>query len=303
MTRLRQQVLNYSHAGLSRLPRFKTIRRSRPLASHRRRTPCKHARVSPLSPAPDETFAIDAGFAHPGQSSMNARSTTSPFLQHNRLGRDHPRLGAIIEFIDTRLRARAGVYEYSASPECIFRIQIIDSREAVELSDGTRVSPGDRIIDVHLWNEQLPIIAKHGATLAWGRRMTRALELSLRELAIYLKARRDLNSVVALRANMSFGSAERSEQITGIAARYGFERSGPVYQRSIAERLHCLGENVLISLMVIARNTAAFRLESLGRIRTPVYMSRRKLESRFRNRDGGVPTHRSDSGSAGQATS
>jgi hypothetical protein len=102
---------------------------------------------------------------------------------------------------------------------------------------------------------------------------------------------------------MSFGSAERSAQITRIAARYGFERSGPAYQRSIAERLHCLGENILISLMVIARNTAAFRLESLGRIRTPVYMSRRKLESRFRGRDGDVPPHRSDSGSVGQATS
>jgi hypothetical protein len=227
---------------------------------------------------------------------MNARTTTTSFLQPNRLGRDHPWLGAIIERVDARLRARGGVYEFSASPECIFRIQITESREAVELSDATQVRPDDRVINLHLWNEQLPIVPKDGATLAWARHMSRALELSLRELALYLAARPDLAAVVALRANMSFGSAEQSEQITGIAGRYGFERVGPAAQPTVAERLHCFGENVLISLMVIARTTAAFRPESLRRNRTLVYMSRRKLESRFRG--GGAPPHRSDPNSS-----
>jgi hypothetical protein len=234
---------------------------------------------------------------------MNARSTTTSFLQHNRLGRDHPWLGAIIERIDTRLRVRGGVYEYSASPECICRIQIIDSREAVDLSDATQVRPGDLVINLHLWNEQLPIVPKDGATLAWALHLSRALELSLRELALYLDACPDLNSVVALRANMSFGSAEQSEQIARIAGRYGFERAKPMEQRTVAQRLHRFGENVLISLMVIARNEAAFRLESLRRDRTPVYMSRRKLESRFRGRYGDALPRGSDRGTMGQVQS
>ena len=231
---------------------------------------------------------------------MNARTTTTSFLQHNRLGRDHPWLGAIIERIDTHLRARGDVYEYSVSPQCIFRIQIVDSREAVDLSDATRVRPGDRLINLHLWNEQLPIVPKDGATLAWGRQMSRAVEVSLRELALYLRAHQDMNSVVALRANLSFGSAERSGQITGIAGRYGFEATARAEQLTIAERLHCFGENVLISLMVLARNTAAFRPESLRRNRTLVYMSRRKLESRFHD---GRPAPRSDPNSKGRVTS
>ena len=235
------------------------------------------------------------------QASMNAR-TTSTFFQSNRLGRDHPWLGAIIERIDTRLRAREGVYEYSASPECIFRIQVADSREAIKLSDGTWVKPGDQIINLHLWNEQLPIVPKYGATLAWARRMNRALELSLRELALYLAARPNLISVAALRANLTFGSAEQTQQITRIAARYGFEGAGPAEPRTMAERLHRCGENVLISLMVIARNTAAFRLKSLRRNRTPVYMSRQRLESRFGNY-ADAPPRRRESDSMGRVQS
>jgi hypothetical protein len=225
------------------------------------------------------------------QVSMTAR-TPSTFVQSNRLGRDHPWLGAIIERIDTRLRAREGVYEHSASADCIFRVQIADSREAIKLSDGTQVRPGDRIINLHLWNEQLPIVPKNGATLAWARRMNRALEFSLRELALYLAARPNLTSVVALRANVTFGSAEQTQQITRIAARYGFEGAGPAEPRTMAERLHRCGENVLISLMVIARNTAAFRLKSLRRNRTPVYMSRQRLESRFGNHADAPPRRR-----------
>jgi hypothetical protein len=217
------------------------------------------------------------------------------------LGHDHPGLGAIIERIDTRLRSRDGVCEYSASPECIFRIQVIASSETVDLSDATQVRPGDLIVNLHLWNEQLPIV--DGATLAWGRHMSRAVGFSLRELALYLRARHDLNSVVALRANMSFGSAERSEQITAIAARYGFEPAKPAKQPTMAERLHRFGENVLISLMLISRNTTAFRPESLRRARTPVYMSRQKLESRFGCLDDDPLPRRCDLESMGQVQS
>jgi hypothetical protein len=235
-------------------------------------------------------FRAWCGFCDRRQSSMNARTTTRTTttpLQYNRLGRDHPWLGAIIEPIDAWLRAREGVYEYSASSECVLRIQIVNSRESLVLSDGTPVRHGDRIINLHLWNEQLPIVPKDGATLAWARHMSRAVDLSLRELALYLAARHDLNPVVALRANISFGSVEQSEQIARIAARYGFERAGPAHRRTLADHLHWFGENVLISLMVIARNTSAFRVESLRRHRTPVYMSRRKLASRLESRSWG----------------
>jgi hypothetical protein len=47
--------------------------------------------------------------------------------------------------------------------------------------------------------------------------------------------------------------------------------------------LHQLGENILISLMVLARNSEALRLSSIRRVRIPVFVSRAELERRFGN--------------------
>jgi hypothetical protein len=211
---------------------------------------------------------------------MDARATTPPIFEQ-RSGRDHPWLAAIVDAIDQRLRARRGVGEYSTSPECILRFQIAECRDGLVLSDGTQVHAGDRVIELHVWNEQFPPMPKQGATLAWARQTSRAFDLSLRELARHLAGRRDLDDVVAIRANMSLASRERGDQIARFSARFGFERAASPRPRRRSENLHRFGENILISLMVIARNAAAFRLESLRRDRLPVYMSRRTLQSRF----------------------
>jgi hypothetical protein len=42
-----------------------------------------------------------------------------------------------------------------------------------------------------------------------------------------------------------------------------------------------LGENILISMMVLARNAAALRADVLRRDRTLVFLSRRELRRRY----------------------
>jgi hypothetical protein len=195
----------------------------------------------------------------------------------------------MVEAIDERLRARGGVGEYSASPKCILRCQIAECRDGLVLSDGTQVHRGDRIIELHVWNEQFPAMPAHGPTLAWAGRINRAFDLSLCELAGYLAQRRDLGDVKAIRANMPFGSRERGHQLARFSARFGFERPASLRPQPRRERLHRFGENILISLMMLARNAGAFRLDSLRRDRIAVYMSRRTLQSRF-----GAPESASD---------
>jgi YkoP domain len=216
---------------------------------------------------------------------MTSHASPQP-IEGPRLGCDHPWLGSLLEVIDRRLRERHGVTEYSRSADCMLRIQIIRSNNELRLSDGTRIRGGDRVVDLHLWNEHIPVVRKGGATLAWGRRMSRGVEFSLRELAKYLTARRDLDDVAAIRANMTFGSGDQCDQSARMSERYGFERAPARPLPSLRGRLHRFGENILISLMVIARNSPAFRLASLRRERTLVYLSRRKLQSRF---GGAVP--------------
>ena len=64
-------------------------------------------------------------------------------------------------------------------------------------------------------------------------------------------------------------------------ARYGFEAVAEPERLTLGERLHRFGENILISLIVLAQNAAALRADTLRRARLPIYLSRHALERRF----------------------
>lgn len=187
----------------------------------------------------------------------------------------------MVAAIDRRLRDRLQVIEYSSAPDCVFRLQIINCEDDLPLDDGTRLRRGDRMIDLHLWNEHIPLMPDGAPTLAFARRIERCIKLSLSELAKFLAARRDLDDIRAIRGNMSLGAQHRSDQSARVAAKYGFERVSDLERRSIARSLHRLGENVLVTMLALARNPGSVRGDTLWRGRTLTYLSRRTLENRY----------------------
>lgn len=220
---------------------------------------------------------------------LNGATTMSAMIPTTQPARAHRRwLRRLVEALDRSLRNRQGVREYSDSEGCIFRLQIIASREDVRLSDGTAVRLGDRVIDLHLWNERVPPIPASGATLVWARRIGHCVDISLRELARYLAGRTDLEDVRAIRGNMSLGSVARGDQIAHLAEHYGFERIPTSDSISLWQRMHRLGENMLISMLVLAHD-APLRTDTLLRDRILTYLSRRTLERRYGSvaREGG----------------
>jgi len=60
---------------------------------------------------------------------------------------------------------------FTHKPNCIFRAQLQRLHTEVVLSDGTLGRAGDRVIDLHFWNEQIPIPAE-GPSLAWGHQVS-----------------------------------------------------------------------------------------------------------------------------------
>jgi hypothetical protein len=194
-------------------------------------------------------------------------------------------LKAVVSIIDKRLRARDGIFEYSNSPRCLFRVHFAVSSTDIALADGTRISRNSRIIHLHLWNEHIPPFPARGPTLSWARRLTSDLETSLEELADFIASRPDLEDIAAVGGTMTFGSIEQTQLVAHLAGRYGFVRAAdPAHAHSIAERLHVLGENVLISMIVIAHNPAAFRTDCFRHDRMPVYVHRTELIRRFGGR-------------------
>src|SRR5262245_14162997 len=125
--------------------------------------------------------------------------------------------------LDCWLRRREGVFEYSHRPDCILRAQLSRLSSDVLLSDGTIGRSGDRVIDLHLWNEQIPVAPLAGYSLAWGCRFSRSFAKSLGELAQSLVSKPELSDINIVRAITNLDSLHR------IAARHGFEvisRSG-----------------------------------------------------------------------------
>ena len=91
---------------------------------------------------------------------------------------------------------------------------------------------------------------------------------------------------------MMFGSTEQADLVAHFAERYGFVRAVDLApDHSIAERLHLVGENILISMIVIARNPAAFRADLFHRGRVPVYLHRAELMKRFGPSEKTAPLH------------
>jgi hypothetical protein len=183
--------------------------------------------------------------------------------------------------LDTLLRHWYTITEYSVDNRCIFRIQLAEIDDIVRLADGTLARSGDRIIDLHLWNEHLPRLPAGGASVSWALEMRRRLEVSLRELAAYLSVHQEFRDVRILRGHIKLCVSEQCEQMGRLCRHLGFEVADIDEPGSLIERLHGFGQNILISFMVLALNAVAIRADTLRRTTLNVYLSRKQLMSRF----------------------
>lgn len=204
-------------------------------------------------------------------------------------GRDdryaHPWLAELVFALDARLRHRHQVIEYTADPDCILRVHMSRSEYSFALADGTQVRPGDRILNLHLWNEHIPAVPTAGPTIAWARCFHQHLVRSIRRLAGYCAARAELDDVVAIGANLVQATRQQRAQLISIMRRFGFESLREPERGCDSAHLEAplrrLGENILISAMVLVQNPVVFRPDSLWRVRTPVFVSRTALIARF----------------------
>ena len=201
--------------------------------------------------------------------------------QATRSPRSRRWLAEALAVLDARLRRRQAVFEYTQNPACVFRLDIGPVARTLALRDGTCVHAGQRMARLHFWNEQIPAVPRDGATIAWARRMQRAIATSLHELASFLAVRPELGDVTVICAVAPSGTKTQREQLARIMARYGFEAVAELEPLSIGERLHRFGENILISLIILAHNPGALRPDTLKRVRVPLYLSRRILEREF----------------------
>ena len=177
--------------------------------------------------------------------------------------------------LDRWLRRREGVFEYCHKPDCILRAQLSRLTSDVLLSDGTFGRAGDRVIDLHLWNEQIPVKPIAGYSLAWGCRFNRSLAKSLRGLAQFLMSKPQLSDIDIIRAITNLDSLHR------IATRHGFEAIRDMVKLSPWEHVHRFGQNILFGLLTLACHSGRTWPRKFSRSRQVIYLSRRVLDDKY----------------------
>jgi hypothetical protein len=196
----------------------------------------------------------------------------------NRPGADRhkrPLWAELVFALDSWLRRREGVFEYSQTQDCILRAQLGRLSSDVLLSDGTFGRAGDRVIDLHLWNEQIPVKPIAGYSLAWGRRFNRSLVKSLRVLAQFLMSKPQFSDINIIRAITNLDPLHR------IATRHGFEVIRDPVKLSPWEHVHRFGQNILYWLLTLACHSGRTRLRKFSRSRQVIYLSRRVLDCKY----------------------
>jgi hypothetical protein len=186
-------------------------------------------------------------------------------------------LGSSVFWLDDRLRERQHVYEYSDRPTCLFRIQRARAEGDVKLAGGVCVRCGDPILNLHLWNEHMPAWDPSRLDFRWARLIGREIAASLKGLAAHMAQDPSYDDIVALRAEMRFGTAERNVRIVRLSTRYGFETVGRLDGEK-GGAIRELGENALGLMLTIAANPSAARISALKHDCALIYMSRANLD-------------------------
>jgi len=187
----------------------------------------------------------------------------------------------LVRGLDELLRRAQGIVEFSASRDCILRVEARRCGETLRLADGTEIGPGDALLEVHLWNDHMPRIPAAGPHLGWALRVRSQMCRSLTELAESLERRPDFAAVAALHARISWRRGARSGRMLSLARRFGFRPSLRIAPPSTAERLHDFWEDFLIWSLICTFNPRGLRGSGLLRHRADLWMSRHELIARY----------------------
>lgn len=190
-------------------------------------------------------------------------------------------LARSIRCLDAHLRRKQGIFEFCKDPRCLLRVSLEPAEMNMEFADGTRVSAGEPVGVVHLWNEHLPTIPRDGADLRWAMAMRQLMQYTLRELAAAAQTDPRLRRAEAFGGTALFASRGGPPQVAKMASRFGFEWVADHRKPSILRRIHDFFQNFLVFGLQWAFNPAGLRGKGFLRPREPLYMSREKLLEQY----------------------
>jgi hypothetical protein len=190
-------------------------------------------------------------------------------------------LARSIRWLDAHLRRKQGIFEFCQDPRCLMRVSLEPAEMDLEFADGTRVSAGEPVGIVHLWNEHLLTVPRDGADLRWASAMRQLMQYTLLELASAAQTDPRLRRAKAFGGTAVFSSRGGPSQVAKMASRFGFEWITDHRKPSVLRRIHDFFQNFLVLGLQWAFNPAGLRGKGFLRPREPLYMSREALLERY----------------------
>ena len=117
--------------------------------------------------------------------------------------------GEALSAFDARQRRRQAVFEYTHNPSCIFRLDISRAPRGLHCATARGSAPAIGWRGCISGTSRFRRCRRTAPTIAWARRMQRAIALSLHELARYLAARPDLADVAVICGDVAVGHQSR----------------------------------------------------------------------------------------------
>jgi hypothetical protein len=130
-------------------------------------------------------------------------------------------LRSIIIRFDAFLSRVYRVYPFTNAEDCILRLRITEAHQAVALPCGM-INVGDCVLEIHLWNEHMPILHENESSMVWGNRTLRLFLQGLRQVAQQMACDPRLSGVRAIRGEMIFLSTSSNPARGRQMERLGF---------------------------------------------------------------------------------
>ncbi len=196
-------------------------------------------------------------------------------------------LKAGVRGVDALLRRWCRIQEFSQQESCLFRIALGTSDRDLVLSDGTRVRRGERVGELHFWNERIPPMPAEGPDLAWAVTFHRRLSRSLAELTAYIERDPAFRDIKAFRGETSFGSQDGFGQLARLAERWGFDLLDRGEPDGIWHRFLRFWENLYVWGIIWAFNPGSLRRKRFRKMRRgQLWISRKTLVARYGDKRG-----------------
>jgi hypothetical protein len=182
--------------------------------------------------------------------------------------------------LDALIRRHEGFIEFSNSPTCMLRVVVKRADSEIQLSDGSVIHPGEKIIDIHFWNERLPQ-ASACQGLGWGGRFGRALMRSFVDLALAIDVDPRLKDAVAVRGRLAFAGARNPDEMHRFGGWFGFEGADSTGPLPLKRRIHDAAEDLWLLALTWTFNPGSLSTRQMIRRRDDLWISKAKLVARY----------------------